>query len=64
MSLGDIDTLLNKESGLKGICGSNDMREVLERKESGDTKAGLAVEIYCYRIKKYIGAYFAALGRV
>lgn len=62
MSLAEIDNLLNKKSGLKGICGSNDMREVIERKNNGDTRAKLALDIYTYRIKKYIGAYFAAMG--
>jgi acetate kinase len=62
MSLKDIDGLLNKESGLKGICGNNDMREVLGKKEAGEEKAQIALDIYAYRIKKYIGAYFAALG--
>ena len=61
MSLKEIDKLLNKESGLMGICGTNDMREVLDKRNAGDTFAKLAIEIYCYRIKKYIGAYFAAL---
>jgi acetate kinase len=42
---------LNKESGLKGLCGSNDMREVLALEEAGDERARLALEIYCYRIK-------------
>jgi acetate kinase len=64
MSLKDIDGLLNKESGLKGICGTNDMREVIEKKEAGDEQASIALEIYVYRIKTYIGAYFAALGRL
>ncbi len=64
MSLQEIDTLLNKESGLKGICGSNDMREVIEKKNAGDERAEMALEIYAYRIKKYIGAYFAALGNL
>ena len=63
MSLKDIDGLLNKESGLKGICGTNDMREVIGKKEAGDEQARIALEMYVYRIKKYIGAYFAALGR-
>ena len=62
MSLKEIDTLLNKESGLKGICGSNDMREVIAKREAGDRRAEIALEIYAYRIKKYIGAYFAVLG--
>lgn len=61
MTLKDIDRLLNRESGLKGICGTNDMREVIEKKESGDERAKIALEIYAYRIKKYIGAYLAAL---
>lgn len=62
MSLDEIDSLLNKESGLKGICGTNDMREVLERSKSGDDRAGIALDVYTYRIKKYIGAYYAVLG--
>ena len=40
------------------------MREILHRAEGGDSRAMLAVDIFCYRIKKYIGAYFAALGQV
>ncbi|OQX74909.1 MAG: acetate kinase [Bacteroidetes bacterium 4484_249] len=64
ISLKEIDGLMNKQSGLKGICGTNDMREVIEKKNSGDAQAGIALEIYTYRIKKYIGAYFAALGSV
>jgi acetate kinase len=59
-----VETLLNKESGLKGLCGANDMREVLKRMDTGDAQARLAFEVYCYRIRKYIGAYCAALGRV
>jgi acetate kinase len=62
MSLKDIDTLLNKKSGLKGICGYNDMREVIKRKNGGDEQAKIALEVYTYRIKKYIGAYYAVLG--
>ncbi|MBW1670386.1 MAG: acetate kinase [Deltaproteobacteria bacterium] len=61
MSLQEIDGLLNKESGLKGLCGTNDMREVIEKMENGDKLAAVALDIYTYRIKKYIGAYFAAL---
>jgi len=59
-----IESLLNKESGLKGICGSNDMREVHRLAESGDDSARLALLMYCYRIKKYLGAYYAVLGHV
>jgi len=62
LSLKDIDTLLNKDSGLKGLCGSNDMREVIDQKDAGDEKSKVALEVYAYRIKKYIGSYFAALG--
>ncbi len=62
MSLKEIDNLLNQDSGLKGICGTNDMREVIQKKDKGDKQAKIALEIYCYRIKKYIGAYYAALG--
>ncbi|OEU84851.1 MAG: acetate kinase [Desulfobacterales bacterium S5133MH4] len=64
MSLQEIDGLFNKESGLKGLCGTNDMREVIENMEKGDKRAAVALDVYAYRIKKYIGAYFAALGSV
>jgi len=60
----ELESLLNKESGLKGICGSTDMREVHRLAETGDEQARLAIDMYCYRIKKYIGAYYAALGRL
>ncbi|NOV30318.1 acetate/propionate family kinase [Methylomonas sp. ZR1] len=59
-----IETLLNKESGCKGVCGENDMRAIHRMVEAGDDHARLALAMYAYRIKKYIGAYFAALGRV
>jgi len=62
MSLKEIDMILNKESGLKGMCGTNDMREVMEKKDAGDEQAKIALEVYTYRIKKFIGAYFAVLG--
>lgn len=54
--------LLNHAAGLKGLCGRNDMRQVLEAMEAGERLAALALEVYCYRVKKYIGAYLAALG--
>jgi acetate kinase len=63
-SLAEIEALLNSRSGLRGVCGVNDMREALELAASGDASSTLAIEMYAYRIKKYIGAYFAALGRV
>lgn len=62
LSVSEIDKILNKESGLKGLTGLNDMRDVLELKEKGDVKAKLALDIYTYRIKKYIGSYAAILG--
>jgi len=64
MSIEEIDTMLNKESGFKGICGTNDMRKIIALTEQGDTKSQLALEMYVYRIKKYIGAYIATLGHV
>jgi acetate kinase len=64
MNLKEIDTILNKKSGLKGLCGSNDMREVLDKKNRGDKQAETALQVYTYRIKKYIGAYYAALGHL
>lgn len=62
--LASVEDLLNRESGMKGLCGANDMREVLQRRAVGDADACLAFDLYCYRIKKYIGAYWAALGRL
>ena len=60
----DVETLLNKASGLKGICGVNDMRQIEKLAGDGDSRAQLAIEMVCYRIKKYIGAYLAVLGRL
>ncbi len=63
MSADRIDTLLNRESGLAGLSGiSGDMREVLNGAEVGDIHCELAVSAFCYRVKKYIGSYIAALG--
>ncbi|RZU44551.1 acetate kinase [Streptomyces sp. BK022] len=64
MSMDEIDTLLNKRSGLFGLCGDNDMREIRRRVDEGDEAAALAFDIYIHRIKKYIGAYYAVLGQV
>jgi len=65
LTLDELDKMLNKESGLKGICGSNDMREITRlADEEGDEKAKLARDMFDYRLKKYIGAYSAVLGRV
>src|SRR5579871_3224831 len=64
MSASEVDTLLNTQSGLLGISGlTNDMRELqAELKEHDDRRVRLAVEIFCYRARKYIGAYLAAMG--
>jgi acetate kinase len=64
LSLAEMETLLNKQSGLLGISGlTNDMRELLaEADEHDDRRARLAVEIFCYRARKYLGSYLAALG--
>jgi len=59
-----VENLLNKESGLKGVCGFSDMREIQQRAAAGDEGAGLAFEMFCYRVRKYIGAYLAVLGRL
>jgi len=64
MDMDDLDGMLNKESGLKGICGENDMRTITELADQGDSRASLALTMFCYRLKKYIGAYIAALGGV
>ncbi len=63
MSSSEVDTLLNTQSGLLGISGlTNDMRELqAELKEHDDRRVRLAVEIFCYRARKYIGAYLAAM---
>jgi len=59
-----LDDLLNRQSGLLGLCGVNDMREVHRLAEAGDEDAELALGVTCHRLKKYIGAYMALLGRV
>ena len=57
-----VDRLLNSESGLKGICGVNDMRDVHARREAGDARAELALDMFAYRVKRFIGAYLAVVG--
>lgn len=65
LSPDEMDELLNKESGMLGLTGlSHDMREIEERARAGDERCRLALEIYCLRIKKYIGAYAAVMGGV
>lgn len=59
-----IDTLLNKKSGLLGLCGDNDMREIGRRMAEGDKAAQLAFDVYVHRLRRYVGAFTAVLGRV
>lgn len=59
-----INDLLNRESGLQGICNENDLRTIVHRANGGDEQARLALDMFAYRIKKYIGSYIAVLGRV
>ncbi|HEX6863888.1 MAG TPA: acetate/propionate family kinase, partial [Thermoanaerobaculia bacterium] len=63
MSFDELDTLVNKRSGLLGISGlTNDMRDLLaEERENQDRRARLAIDIFCLRVKKYIGAYLARM---
>ena len=62
LSPDEVDTALNEASGLKGLCGENDMREVERRAADGDERAELALDVFCYRARKYVGAYAAAMG--
>lgn len=62
MGLHDIEVMLNRHSGLYGLSGvSNDMRDLLEEAGSGNVRAQLAVDVFCYSAKRYVGAYLAAL---
>jgi acetate kinase len=63
LSASDVDSLLNKQSGLLGVSGlTADMRELLaEEAESADRRARLAIDLFCYRVRKYVGAYLAAM---
>ncbi|WP_300047604.1 acetate kinase [Trueperella sp.] len=64
MSTDEIDNLFNKQSGLKGLAGDNDMRQVRSLAESGDPNAKEALEVYVHRLLHYIGAYTAVMGGV
>lgn len=64
LDMAGLDKLMNKQSGLKGICGNNDMRAVEESAAKGEELFRLALDMYCYRVKKYIGAYAAAMGKL
>jgi acetate kinase len=64
LSIDELDDLLNRRSGLLGLSGHADMREVIDRADAGDPAATLALEVYLHRIRHYIGAYTAVLGGV
>ncbi|MCA9832316.1 MAG: acetate kinase [Thermomicrobiales bacterium] len=64
MTIDEIDTMLNRKSGLVGMTGSGDVRDVLARADAGDEQARLALDVYCHRLRHYVGAYYAVLGRV
>lgn len=64
LDIDQIEAALNADSGLKGLCGLSDMRAVDERAHAGDAAAQLALSVYAYRVRKYIGAYAAAMGGV
>jgi acetate kinase len=64
VSVEQTDDALNRASGLLALAGANDMREVHRRADGGNDDARLALEVYCYRLRKYVGAYCAVLGRV
>jgi acetate kinase len=63
MDVDQIDAMLNRQSGLKGLSGENDFRTLTERVEDGDADATLAYNVYVHRLRKYIGAYMVTLGR-
>ncbi|MBZ2171972.1 acetate kinase [Nitratidesulfovibrio sp. SRB-5] len=60
----EIDTVMNKQSGLKGICGMNDMRDIHAAREKGDEMAELAFQMFVYRIRKYIGSFAVVVGKL
>jgi len=64
MDLQALDELFNRRSGLLGLCGANDMREIRRRIAQGDQAAALALEVFCHRLRKYLGAYWVELGRL
>ena len=60
----DMDEIMNKKSGLFGVCGTSDLRKILERKENGDEMAKLAFDMLVYSAVKFIGSYYAVLGHI
>src|SRR5690606_22479249 len=57
-----LDALLNERSGLRGLSGVHDMRDIEARAAAGDARAALAIDVTCHRIRRYIGAFAAVLG--
>ncbi|HEY0001219.1 MAG TPA: acetate kinase, partial [Actinoplanes sp.] len=64
LPLDEIETSLTRHAGLQGLTGENDLRQVLSKRAAGDPAATLAFDVYCRRIREYVGAYLAVLGRV
>ena len=64
LPIDEIETMLTRHAGLQGLTGENDLRAVLTRRADGDPTATLAFDVYCRRIREYVGAYLAVLGRV
>ena len=63
MSVDDIESMLNQQSGMLGLAGERDFRRLHEMIESGDSAAQLAYDVFIHRLRKYVGAYLAVLGR-
>lgn len=64
LSAEQLDRLLNQRSGLRGLCGDHDMRRIEQRMAAGDADARLAFDMFCYRVRKYVGAYHAVLNGI
>ena len=62
LEFSDIESLLNHDSGMLGLCGTKDMRDIHRLADDGNAEACLALDMYCYRIRKYIGSYYTILG--
>ena len=60
----ETDTLLNKESGMKGLAGTQNMLEIINKSKKGDKRSQLAMKVFSYRVKKYISAYYGVMGGV
>ena len=63
LTFDEMDEILNKESGVLGISGISDMRDVLQAADAGDEAAGLAIDMYVYKVQKAIGSFYAAMTR-